>query len=70
MDPEITWSEFQLAWSEQRWSDAAEYAVALADWLESGGFIPKGMEDYNGRYDRAALISWMGSYRNSAERDS
>jgi hypothetical protein len=62
MDPEVTFSEFQLAHAEGRFVSCGEHARNLADWLESGGFIPENMKELNPDRTRSQLIDWMRAY--------
>ena len=61
MDPDTAWSDLALAHREQRWDDCSEPAAALADWIESGGFIPADLERQN-FLGRTTLIAWLRTY--------
>ena len=41
MDASQTWNEMLTAYATKQWADAVEYAEALRDWLEGGGFAPQ-----------------------------
>jgi hypothetical protein len=40
MDPQTTWESLIQAWCARDWSRVQEYADALIEWLEHGGFAP------------------------------
>lgn len=41
MDPSQSWNDMLVAYATKQWADAVEYAEALRDWLEGGGFAPQ-----------------------------
>ena len=41
MDPSQSWNDMLTAYATKQWAEALEYAEALRDWLEGGGFAPQ-----------------------------
>lgn len=41
MDPNATWNGLLQAFREDDWSAAIDFAEALAEWLNRGGFPPQ-----------------------------
>ena len=41
MDPQAAWREMVSAAAGGHWSEAAEYADGLYQWLQRGGFAPQ-----------------------------
>ena len=41
MDPVQSWNNMLTAYATQQWAEALEFAEALRDWLERGGFTPQ-----------------------------
>lgn len=58
MDPNATYAELKAAMASEDHETAYELACALRDWLDKGGFPPKGQTRDSARnYAMSALLS-------------
>lgn len=59
MDPQATWLAMIQALVDEEADQASEFADALYDWLERGGFSPKVLPDFGQTDDPQSSLSQL-----------
>lgn len=63
MDPSATFASMQTAYRDENWEALADFAEALMDWMEKGGFPPAltgnlDWDRYVARCVCSAVLAW------------
>lgn len=66
MDPQVVWEQLLDAYTDHDWDAVDEYAAALLEWLEKGGFPPQTVHDRELRPPANRLIA-LATCRMAAE---